>query len=1531
MENKKKNVKIAIYIAVLVILLGGSFIVYKVAKAAINNASISRITITSIETGSNLDAPLEDQLVTSCNDSGTNCTNSYVASKDSSKDNILVKSFDRIKYSFNFSVRDLDDETNDIVDATVNLKITLNGDDSKYVTFDEDNCDNTGLCIIRNNSSYENTNYSIYLNVNNAPNGYEIHPTFTFDVSENNNDTPIVLGYNTDSDTKYFYSYENGTYSSLGVANYMPTIVSSTNNNVTYTLYPISDSTQSANYDGKDGRFNTYLLGIKMNEPLSGSYYDTNQISFKIAFNQDGQSNPIVKEEWIRLYGLEIIDGIRPVSYNLPYSTSSIGDPSKYIKKPGTLSVTKEGGYYIVTLSNFSPLLTRPTLNANNSNVDGSYIATIAITDFSPRTDSDGQNTINNTITISNSNGIDLASATIQNRASEVGTSEVNNPVSNVNQDYIDVLTSSSWYDDSETTMLSLRNGGSGAVSKGTAIKYKTTFKNKKTSSNTGLKEIIKLDTYAYRVISYSEKEDIDIKIKCGKEECSNISSNDFEVSFVSGTFDYTVNDKIQYELDTPSNKLSSNDLNVANTCQGINLSTLDKDQIQNLYGGPCIKATSNVEEIYPSINEAYKEETSRKVEVPISKIIVQTKEGIILPDQAEVIITVRARVRDVSDLSHNYQATTMILTSDYDEKLYYFAPQINNAISPNSYIKTVYSGTNAIDTYEYIGDSLKIVNYTLRQKISVTNKNSDGTLKTKYRTVNNETITYKVETLLEDNNIASGADDTWFMKYIYVNVIIPKTLTYIPDNDLIKPIEVLEDSDYTYLRYLIITPNDKIKPNMKINDIYFKTKLSPSLSGKSKEIVVTSYPYGENINGEIDTTLISGRRAEFTIYGTGINEVIGTQTIGESGTIIEKNGTINYVLNAYNNIGDDISDYTIVDILPYNGDENNSNFNGTYTVKLTSDVIGLNNIKCTKVIPTNININDDSMWEECSNISNEYIEGITGIKIENISINSNSYMGDIILSLKTKDNKASDRYNNKFIGFTNTTSENSSNIIEASVINRTISGHAFLDSTGDSIKTGSETYISDIPVTLYKLNGDNEFEEIASTVTDENGYYEFKNLDKGRYKLRAKYDISKYDLALRYATEDTNNDSDAYQIDSNGTIEISDKSETSRGIVLLNSVSNMDIGLLPKHTFGFTMSKYITKIELSNNGNVITNNYDNLSTVSLSVINPSKYTTKVYYGIAITNNSNRAGYINLVKEDIPSGFIFDKDYPENEGWFELDGMVGNRSLENVVVSPNETVYLQIVLFLPARDEAGTFINTASVAEITEYNKEAEIEDKEYINSDLYVVGDSLRYGGVNFHVIGVTPDGNEQILTLIADSNISMNHSSTPNVYKWSNSKINNYLNNDWLSLTNIDSSALIPFNICDDASGLFNINAKGGQVEPISCASNIYTSSKVRLLTESEYRSLISNLTDTSFLFNGTFWLMDSVYATETNNTYNAYGVLNDNYDTSTLVKYVNSSTSSVLPVQNTNGFNKNIDVTSNLKVRPVIRISTHNIILE
>ena len=56
MKNKLRNKRIAIYIALLIVLLGGSFIIYNVIKADNNTAEFSKVTINKIDTGVNYDS-----------------------------------------------------------------------------------------------------------------------------------------------------------------------------------------------------------------------------------------------------------------------------------------------------------------------------------------------------------------------------------------------------------------------------------------------------------------------------------------------------------------------------------------------------------------------------------------------------------------------------------------------------------------------------------------------------------------------------------------------------------------------------------------------------------------------------------------------------------------------------------------------------------------------------------------------------------------------------------------------------------------------------------------------------------------------------------------------------------------------------------------------------------------------------------------------------------------------------------------------------------------------------------------------------------------------------------------------------------------------------------------------------------------------------------------------------------------------------------------------------------------------------------
>ena len=1071
---------------------------------------------------------------------------------------------------------------------------------------------------------------------------------------------------------------------------------------------------------------------------------------------------------------------------------------------------------------------------------------------------------------------------------------------------------------------------GKSSTSKGTTTILRTTFNYKKTLSNQGLKEVIKIDPNAFRFIPINNK---DISIKLDVPEGSNLKEDDFEIKYVSGGFE-----KSNYSVREIDNRLNQADLSIANSTCPNNISSYSNDQIMNLYGGPCIKANDDLEKIYSNLVSAKTEDGK---EVPITKIIVQTKKGIKLPDSTKITIDVGVRVRNVSDITKTYQAVVVASSSDYDDVLTYYSPRVttdtNSITNPNNYNKTTYAGSNvtSIDTDSPWGETLKIVNFTSRQVVTVTNKNSDGSMKTNYNVNNNTTLNYNIKTIINDNNELVGADDVWYINNLKVYVTLPSELKYIPDKSLGTP-EVTENGGVTTLVYTL----PYTKPNMKIKDINFKAMIKPTLTGSSVPITVTSRAEAININGERDTSYFELLNGKLTIYATGIKNVIVSQKIGEEGSVIEKNGTINYLLSAYNNTGSNVSDYTILDILPSNNDKNDSKFTGSYKVKITlPESQGNAKVYCTtkeysKL--TNEALDTNNGFEEC-NAANEYVNA-TAIRIDNISIENGKQMDDIKVSLKTENNNYEDKYINSFVGASNTYSQNESNKIEARVVSRNISGRIFIDNNDNGIEDKGDTYIKNIPLTLYKLDAENNMNKIEDTVSDENGKYKFKNLEVGRYKVRANYNKDLYDLTLRYATVDTTSDSDAYKIEE-GTVEISNKRTPteSDGIKLtreIESASDMNIGLIPRRTFGFDIDKFITKVDLTYNNTTETHEYMNQKIVKEDVRRSLNAYAKVYYGIKIVNNSGAAGYIKLINENIPAGAVFDENDPINKGWFYTNGQLQNISLSDDLIEPGETRYLTIALNIPPQTEYRSYVNTVTLLDIEQHMPEELAEDTN-ANSNLYTLGEAVTYAGIDWHVVNVENSGDEQLVTLLADSqtsNAKMGHTASNNdTYKWSTSLINQYINSSYIESNSLNTPVLIDSVVCDDASGLPVASYGGTLKSEGTCQSNIYNTYKVRLLTETEYnrlKSQESHLSDLSWLYgNSDFWLQNSVYIPQ---NHDVYGRISDVTIVKNLAKYSSKENGTIKTGYSTNK-SEWIRSNTNKEVRPVITVSNKNIISE
>jgi hypothetical protein len=1448
------------------------FFVYTIkANSDDNEIGISYAEITGIKTGT---GNFTNDGLDYSNTSNYHVTSGYTAGNDSNDGNAIVRSFDKVTYNFNLGIKKKEELTNtanlkSYSNRTISITVTISEEAAKYVVFEENGKPGSTSHVYEIkgvdevNGSKIDTSISLY--VLGAPNGTIIDPKFEINESTNTDNDYIVTLGNTGSKHNYLYDALNDTTYSTAANfyNYLPTVVSS-NSSSNLKLSLVSGDSQRATVESKSGRYMNYVLALYADGDIKGQTMPTGDIVLTANYSQSGNEHLIVKPEYVRLYNEQRVGDILPVSVSSPYSSTSLENTSKYTRNPGSITASNIGNNSLtLTISNYGMSYSYPSSNANGSIIQDSknYIGSYAITLFSPRSSSDGINDINVNF------GIDNANVTLVN-----GSTTINGvSLSSINSGYVesDYNLETGLYELDGTKIGN--NGEVPSKSKGSEIQYITTFNYSSSGSNEGLKEVIKIDPIAFRFMNYTPTKDIDIKLYCGNNECEGISEADFEYTFVTGEFKASNYSADNYS--TLSARIKNEDSNnIQNGCSIVNnnLSNYSADQIMNLYGGPCIKENNMT--TYNKIESAV---TSDNEEIILTKLIVQTKDGVKLPDNVKVVIKTKLRIRNVNDTTKIYQVTALATSSDYDSKITYYSPRVSNAVNPedvvtnpNNYVKAGFYYNSDTSLF---GDSLKVLDFETKQRITVTNKDKAGRMKTNFNAIDNETINFKVTTNINDYVSTVGSDDAWYIKDLKINIYIPSSLTYIPNDAYVKPVNVVVDSsNNTLLEYVI----PFAKPNQSIPDILFDTILASNLTGNGNEIEVYANVIGRNIN-DGDVEFLRGSDS-LKIYGNGINNMILNVT-NEGSTLIEKDTEFAYYINAYNNTDNVISDYKILNILPSTNDEKGSTFNGSYKVRLESNGLNGANVLCSTVdansIIEDVN-NEETTFTECGDIFGSEGKSVTAIKITNISVNPYSNMTPIKVIIMPDGNNYSDVYKTSIVGGSTTYMSIKSNSVRFEVISRKISGKVFIDVDEDGVQNGNDVGIEDIPVSLYKIV-DDTIELVGNTTTNSKGVYTFDNLDKGFYKIRLNYDSSLYDLALRYGIENIDIDSDAYKLDE-GLAEISNKHNpyTQEGIDLVsnNEVKNMDMGLVNRKPFNMSIKKYITKIDLSYNGITDSKVYNNQSKVLLSVRNSLKATAKVYYGFEIINNSQVAGYVTNIYENIPEGLLFDSEDPYNSGWVLVNGQLQNTTFQSQKLLPGESIYAQVALNMPSREEAGSFLNKVSL-EIKAAEEEKEVIDSTIVDDSVYSVGEEISYAGLDWHVINVSTRGNDQILTLLVDDNNAYSGSIESGPYKWS--KVSFI---PMGQLNNVQS--ILEDNIiCDDASGLVN-GSYGGSLKAYGhCTSGQYVTSKVRLLTYEEYNSILDrNLSDVSWLYgNRDFYLQTAVNIPT---QYNEYGVVTSDF---------------------------------------------------
>ena len=475
-------------------------------------------------------------------------------------------------------------------------------------------------------------------------------------------------------------------------------------------------------------------------------------------------------------------------------------------------------------------------------------------------------------------------------------------------------------------------------------------------------------------------------------------------------------------------------------------------------------------------------------------------------------------------------------------------------------YIKTEYDENGVMISGTHSGGSkwgntVLVVSANLHGDIkAIDNSNTE---KVNYDLSKNENIvTYSVEPQLDANENLTSQIENVTLK---AEVTIPKGLTYVPgsstrgESSFTEPeITTNDDGSSTLVWYLYgITSGQTIEP------ILFEAQIDNNSSNNSQYEVnfVVSEVVGDGEVPKVGNSEISFRTSTTTI---NIINLSSYRLYKETSTeIIEANGEIKYKVVYQNNADTSAPDFQILDILPYNGDGRGSSYNGTYIVKdvqvtqtgsdgaIPTDNLSLyttTSPDARKITPKDESIGVSNIWNE-KEIGSEINEPVTVIALKG-EIGKNTNI-EIEITLRTTNNRGGDKYYNSATAqISKTTEVMTTSNIKAEVVKRQISGMIWYDTNENGIKDEDESYANRIEVELIKADGSKAVDingnEVQNVLTNSNGEYSFNNLPKGEYLVKIytedNYTLTKANVGsnkeINSKFEETDGEKESYTIE---------------------------------------------------------------------------------------------------------------------------------------------------------------------------------------------------------------------------------------------------------------------------------------------------------------------------------------------------------------------------------------------------------------
>ena len=433
--------------------------------------------------------------------------------------------------------------------------------------------------------------------------------------------------------------------------------------------------------------------------------------------------------------------------------------------------------------------------------------------------------------------------------------------------------------------------------------------------------------------------------------------------------------------------------------------------------------------------------------------------------------------------------------TENYPEATY---QQANETFIPGSYDE---EGNLTEGTGSYVGQTLLIIGANQSAPISV-KEDEAGNIKTVYNLGKNENIVkFKITPSITNTKTEEIGTTT-----LTITSYLPEGLEYVEGSTNYENVKVenvtRNGSTYTKLTWNIY----EAKVNQSLDEITYEARISNKTANNKKYTVESSIIGDSDVIGNI---VKNEREYSTTISIVNLEAHVFYKETDTS--VVERNSQIHYILSYKNNTSEDVNDFRILDILPYNGDNRGSSFSGSYIVdKISVTTNSSQNI--------NIYVSNDENARNIESISGEDLSGSNWSKLTSetngtYSLNSNETAimvdggidadSDILVDvyITPTGNESGDKY----VNIAKTSVENlTSSSATSVVVYRKISGVVWFDKNSNGIMDSDEERMPNVKLSLLKSSNEKAVDaygnEVLDTYTDEKGCYSFEKLSKGEY-----------------------------------------------------------------------------------------------------------------------------------------------------------------------------------------------------------------------------------------------------------------------------------------------------------------------------------------------------------------------------------------------------------------------------------------------